>query len=643
MKKMIKKGLMAAAFFILLALAGFPWRSELRYPGGISKHYKGEALHNSMGTGIHLLNSSREETSSEDYGRAWHVMFYDDSQEKIIIFGGRDRSLNYLSDTWVWNGKNWSQFKGLGPSARIDHAVAYNSKQHKALLFGGKDSGGNFLGDTWEWDGEGWNKISSPGPTRRAGHAMAYDSTRGKVVLFGGEDEKKTLGDTWEWDGEEWSQVSSSGPSPRKFHTMALHATHDKVVLFGGLNEEGIKLGDTWEWDANTWKKHNVPGPSERIYSAMAYDSSRMKVALFGGFSEGVCSNDTWEWDGICWTQVSSDGPLGRIQHAMAYDCARGKVVLFGGFNFVLQGDSPQILNDTWEWDGRAWIEKEKRFIIEKVPEEKADLEAKKTEEEGEPEIVQCIEKLGGGNNIKTEDIRAAMETLDWYGDIAEDFLVEVFKNRDKGDVHNITRRLNSITVLGKIGNKRAIEPLKKLIEGEALNDKEKQIAEKSLARLEEQRILYQRANYVPEDIVIYAFGPRFSNYMKKSIDFLRRALEAYNWEVRLDALAALLNTEEKTETEPVIKLLKDEIEDVRLNAAAVLAMYKDKNSVEPLIKALQDESWAVRGNAVKALAAIGDSRAIEHIDRLKRDPKDYVRESAKKAINILKKKQRGK
>jgi len=287
--------------------------------------------------------------------------------------------------------------------------------------------------------------------------------------------------------------------------------------------------------------------------------------------------------------------------------------------------------------------EKEVSEGIAEKNKDQFDVEISETEktEDYKSVIAQCIEKLGGGENIKTEEIRAVMSTLDLYGDLAIDSLLEVLENKDKQDAENIVRRFNTITVLGEIGDKRAIKPLKKLIEGEARNDQEKELAEKSLIRLEEQRILYQRANYTPEDIVIYAFGPRYLNYKKRSIDFLCKALEAHNWEVRLDALAALLFIEEKMDVEPIIKLLKDEHEDIRANAAAVLAIYKDKSSVNSLIEALKDEEEGVRENAIKALEAIGDPSAIEHIEKLEKDQIKYVRDSAKKALKILKKKRK--
>jgi len=89
---------------------------------------------------------------------------------------------------------------------------------------------------------------------------------------------------------------------------------------------------------------------------------------IFGG--EGQYANqilgDTWEWDGRRWVEYRPDpSPPARTGHAMAYDEDRQQVVLFGGTGSLAQDGSPSgLLSDTWIWDGSNWINKTPQYSV---------------------------------------------------------------------------------------------------------------------------------------------------------------------------------------------------------------------------------------------------------------------------------------
>jgi len=74
--------------------------------------------------------------------------------------------------------------------------MAYDQARGVTVLFGGYyyDSSiwcdwepcntHQYYSDTWEWDGSQWTERPVTGPPPRFGHAMAYDSTRQVIVLF---------------------------------------------------------------------------------------------------------------------------------------------------------------------------------------------------------------------------------------------------------------------------------------------------------------------------------------------------------------------------------------------------------------------------------------------------------------------------
>ena len=123
------------------------------------------------------------------------------------------------SDTWQWDGQDWTQLSDSGPSPRFSHAVAFDSSRNRTVLFAGiKDVSPEGVPDllqgTWEFDGQDWTQQEDTGPAARGSHALTYDPSSSRVVLFGG---SPALGDTWAWDGKTWAQIAEFGPpGPRK-------------------------------------------------------------------------------------------------------------------------------------------------------------------------------------------------------------------------------------------------------------------------------------------------------------------------------------------------------------------------------------------------------------------------------------------
>jgi hypothetical protein len=280
-------------------------------------------------------------------------MAYDAARRQVVLFGGYDGRGNLLSDTWVWDGTNWTQKSPLNsPGAVAFHAMAYDAAHGQVVLFGGSNFSSNYPSDTWVWDGTNWTRktpLNSPAP--RGNHAMAYDTAHGQVVLFGGEDFfSDYLNDTWAWDGTNWTQKSPlNSPTPLGGHAMAYDAARGQVVLFGGHDARGNLLGNTWVWDGTNWTQETpLNSPAPRVFHAMAYDTARGQAVLFGGIDSlrSQYFNDTWVWDGTNWTWNSPlNSPTPRIFQAMAYDAAHGQAVLFGG-----DDNLGSVLNDTWVW-----------------------------------------------------------------------------------------------------------------------------------------------------------------------------------------------------------------------------------------------------------------------------------------------------
>lgn len=100
-----------------------------------------------------------------------------------------------------------------------DGAAVYDAARDRVVLFDGGIPGAGKT-DTWEFDGEDWSLVATEGPGPRDYFAMAYDPARAVTLLFGGVWAQGKGGpghyaDTWQWDGKEWTLVAESGPSAR--------------------------------------------------------------------------------------------------------------------------------------------------------------------------------------------------------------------------------------------------------------------------------------------------------------------------------------------------------------------------------------------------------------------------------------------
>ena len=142
-------------------------------------------------------NSTGSPSPRDDFGMA-----YDAALGKVILFGGSSTAGN-LNDTWTWDGMNgWTQLiapnTAGSPPPRYAAGMAYNAVLGQAVMFGGTTSGTNYLNDTWVWNGTNWTEGTTPiGLSARiAPNDMTYDAALGQVILYSGLSPDT---DTWEW------------------------------------------------------------------------------------------------------------------------------------------------------------------------------------------------------------------------------------------------------------------------------------------------------------------------------------------------------------------------------------------------------------------------------------------------------------
>ena len=283
------------------------------------------------------------------------AMAYDAARGKTVLFGGSDGSQTYSRETWIWDGRTWSQLTPVtSPPAQYGASMAYDPIRQNVVLFGGD-------GSTWTWDGTNWTqRRPATSPAGRLFPGLVWDGATANMLLFGGDGiPSGHYNDTWTWDGTNWTQQLPANSPTFRSPNIAYDAAHSKVVVFGGFGcctafGGDEYFNDTWIWDGSNWTHLNPSlSPYPRGYAAMGFHTVIGQVVLFGGETPGVLypgrTNDTWTWDGTNWTRVDgTPSPSAREMPSSAYDSARGAFVLFGG------NDPTPALGDTWIWTG-SW------------------------------------------------------------------------------------------------------------------------------------------------------------------------------------------------------------------------------------------------------------------------------------------------
>jgi N-acetylneuraminic acid mutarotase len=125
---------------------------------------------------------TNQSPSSSPTPRDMHSMAYDSVAHKMVIFGGAKLNSNVNSETWLydvatntWTNPNPSP----KPSYRWGHVMAFDASQGKVVLFGGVDAVGPNA-ETWIYDTatNTWTNMNPPSsPNARYYSALAYDST----------------------------------------------------------------------------------------------------------------------------------------------------------------------------------------------------------------------------------------------------------------------------------------------------------------------------------------------------------------------------------------------------------------------------------------------------------------------------------
>ena len=266
--------------------------------------------------------------------RAFHAMAYDPASRHVVLFGGMSGQPcgpgTTLGDMWRWNGFEWVEVPGVGPSPRQGAVFARDSVRGGLILYGGVDlcaEGGPVSYDeTWHWDGAAWTRLDpQTTPGLRTDFAMTHDEVSQQTYLFG--PSAAGTSETFRWDGENWHLMAAHQQPPVPSGAQLIeHPIDDSIVLLtGDMN--------LWRLGADAWQELGpADGLNDRNGAVWVKDRTRAEVLLMGGVTGQMILDEAWYWNGLTWTEAAIQaGRAARYGHGLAYDESQRNIVLFGG------------------------------------------------------------------------------------------------------------------------------------------------------------------------------------------------------------------------------------------------------------------------------------------------------------------------
>jgi hypothetical protein len=290
-------------------------------------------------------------TGSTPTTRELQTTVYDTVNNRMMLYGGFNNILSYLSDVWVLSNANglggtptWTQSSTAGniPQARGGHSAVYDNTNNRMTIFGGRFASTFYLNDVYilsnanGLDGttSTWTQLIPTGvsPGLRFKHTAVYDTTNNRMIIFAGDNTGTFLNDVWVLShanglggASAWTQLTITGSSPttRWGHTAIYDNTNNRMIIFGGYNSNGsIYLNDTWVLSnanglggTSTWTQITTTGstPTTRREHTAIYDTTNNRMTIFAGYNAGSYLNDVWVLNGANgvpvndWMLYSSD------------------------------------------------------------------------------------------------------------------------------------------------------------------------------------------------------------------------------------------------------------------------------------------------------------------------------------------------
>ncbi len=255
------------------------------------------------------------------------------------------------------------------------------------------------------------------------------------------------------------------------------------------------------------------------------------------------------------------------------------------------------------------------------------------------PHLIKILQK----DKYESARVKSAWS----LGELADKRAVEpmiklLVEGRKKGEKEAPAVINEIITALDKIASP-AVEPLLAVLKDKKIDEVARGNAAKILGLIESTNAVDQLiASLKDESVVVRSESAKALGLIndRRAVEPLINVLNDPNeWvTVRTNAITALGNIKDERAIMPLIDALKSNVTDIRNVAVIALGKIKDKRAVPLLVQMLENakEDDSIRANAVNALASIADPTSNNVILNALKDGNVTIRQNAVVAVGSL-------
>jgi hypothetical protein len=143
-------------------------------------------------------------SNNPDPGRGDPVMVYDPATKHVVMFEGVSPGGGNLNTMWSWGDQAWMSIGIDAPFPRLGVVAVENVDGRSLLAYVDASAA---LSQTWLWDGKKWTQLQ---PTHQpaASGALFADPTSHRLLLWGTDFMEGAAMQFWTWDGNDWNQIA---------------------------------------------------------------------------------------------------------------------------------------------------------------------------------------------------------------------------------------------------------------------------------------------------------------------------------------------------------------------------------------------------------------------------------------------------